>query len=544
MEELVRASLVEKYVHPLLRDAYVYATYPFITAHAEQQLRTEDRRDFSLKVAEWCSAVASEIYGRSSSPDARAVQSLLVIEESNIWACLDPKRPFRPQQGDEPVSPVAAIAGMLPQALLSVHRPRDAARAAELGRDVCIAIGDVHGEADALLALGDARARLSEWEPADEAYKAAEAAYERVGFSLGVANARKQRGDNQMRIDDRAGARELYEQALPVFKRGRHRSNYANTVLALGRIHLAEGDLKRARKLFRNALSRYRAIEHLLGTANALSAIGDLEHRQGRLATSLRNYEEALLLYGRLQNGRGIANTLIAIGNIKRLQGKLAEAERYYPQAMMIANVLRDGPLTAAIRQSLGLVRLDQARLDDAIAEFDAAFDLHEGLVDLLAMAADLRLLALAYFRNGQYHRSYTLAYGARAVYGTTGSAIDEANALLVMGDALQILGQYGAAWVTLVRAQELAAGRVPMIEEIVRRAFAQFREDAGSDEEYERRLAVVLEHGEELLRQASQRVFSESTDDTYTRQLMDRLRGPYGTSENDAPPAGQAVHV
>ena len=131
MDALVRASLVERV--ELGRDAEHFSTFPFVAKYAERLLTDDDRTLFAVRTCERFAGVSQWLYEAIRTERAADAYALLTLEEDNLWACIDLKRPSRPKRDDEEGSPIAYVATYLPQILLFVDRAHDGIRAAEQG---------------------------------------------------------------------------------------------------------------------------------------------------------------------------------------------------------------------------------------------------------------------------------------------------------------------------------------------------------------------------------------------------------------------------
>jgi hypothetical protein len=139
-----------------------------------------------VRACEHFAEMSASLYETIHTEYAGAAHSLLSLEEDNLRACLDKKRPARPKRDNEQLSPTGYIASYLPQILVFADRAHNGIRAAEAGREACRGIGDVLGEANCRQGFG--RLYLAEETPevAFEEFRAALEVHVEIDDRLGV----------------------------------------------------------------------------------------------------------------------------------------------------------------------------------------------------------------------------------------------------------------------------------------------------------------------------------------------------------------------
>ncbi|MEU5696646.1 BTAD domain-containing putative transcriptional regulator [Actinosynnema sp. NPDC020468] len=219
---------------------------------------------------------------------------------------------------------------------------------AESGLAAARAWGDGHGEAAALLSLGDLRFKLADHDGALETYTEGLAVAERVEWPHAVAAMR---------------------------------SNLAG-------VHWQRGRPEQAAEHLRSSLEAYTRLGHVGGRSTALANLGVVLRQLGRLGEARALNEEALALDREHREQASEALTLGEIGQTCRESGEHAEAAAYLERARVMMETT--GPRTglsdvlrnlAAVRLALGdpeeAHRLAEQALTEALDTGDLQHQAH-----------------------------------------------------------------------------------------------------------------------------------------------------------------------
>jgi len=262
--------------------------------------------------------------------------------------------------------------------------------------------GDVLGEADCIMSLGDITLDRSDHAAARERYEAALSLFRRVGDVLGEANCIKSLGDIALRRSDHEEARKRYEAALPLYQEVGDVLGEANCIFRLGNIALARSDHEEARRRCEAALPLHRKVGDVLGEANCIKTLGNIVLERSDYKEARQRYEAALPLYQKVGDVLGEANCIKSLGNIALHHFDHKGARECYEAALPLYQRVGDVLGEANCIRSLGDIARDRSDHDGARQRYEAALELYQKVGDVLGEANCIQCLGDIAERQGE----------------------------------------------------------------------------------------------------------------------------------------------
>ena len=274
-----------------------------------------------------------------------------------------------------------------------------------------------------------------------------------LGDLLGQANALIDLGNGWRLTGDYPAAAQTLEQALGIYRDLDERLGQANALTLLGFVRLATGDYPAAAQALEQALGIYRDLDERLGQANALTDLGDVRRLTGDYPAAAQALEQALDIYRDLADLLGQADALGDLGVVRRLTGDYPAAAQAQKQALDIYRDLgnRNGQANALLR--LGAVRLATGDYPAAAQAQEEALDIYRDLGSRLGQANAFYYLGAVRLAMGDYPAAAQALEQALDIYRDLGDRNGQANALLRLGAVRLATGDYPAA----AQAQEQA---------------------------------------------------------------------------------------
>jgi tetratricopeptide (TPR) repeat protein/transcriptional regulator with XRE-family HTH domain len=248
-------------------------------------------------------------------------------ERASLLACLD----YATANGQH--ARVTALTAALAGLLRSDGPWAEAITRHEAAIQAARHLGDRHGQAGALLYVGDVRRLTSDYPAAAQALEQALDIYRDLGDRRGQAGALLYLG--RMTGDYPAAARDL-EVALSIHRDLGDRIGQANTLLRLGAVRRAMGDYPAAAQALERALGIYRDLGGRSGEAEALNERGTLHRACGDLAQAEGCHQQALDLARAIAISWDEAHALAGLGRCALAAGHATQAEALLRQALEI----------------------------------------------------------------------------------------------------------------------------------------------------------------------------------------------------------------
>jgi tetratricopeptide (TPR) repeat protein len=202
--------------------------------------------------------------------------------------------------------------------------------------DACRTDGDILGEANCLMSVGDIALARSDCDAGRKAYEDALPLYGKAGDLLGEANCIKGLGNAALARSDHDRARKAYEDALPLFRKGGDLLGEATCMWSLGDIARARSDYDAARKAYEDALPLYRKIGDVPGEAVCIRRLADIALARHDVDTARKAYEDALPLYRDYGSVLGEAACIQSLGDIALRRSDYDGARKAYEKALSL----------------------------------------------------------------------------------------------------------------------------------------------------------------------------------------------------------------
>ena len=197
-------------------------------------------------------------------------------------------------------------------------------------------LGDLAGQAQALIGLGVTHGQLGRWEQAAEHHRQALALYQQAGDLTGQGRALGNVGSANHRLGRYQQAADYFEQARALFERSGDRIGLAQALDSLSRAELRLGRYQQAAEHAEQAVGVHRAAGDQQGEAEALSALGDVLLDTGKLPAATEHFQQALAIYRQFGHKAGEATTLTRVGDAHTAMGLPAEAGEQHRAALAI----------------------------------------------------------------------------------------------------------------------------------------------------------------------------------------------------------------
>lgn len=338
--------------------------------------------------------------------------------------------------------------------LASLTSVRDAAHRDERGQvgvqehalRTAQSAGDVIGEIQALVNLGELQYRAGHYEDASDAFRFALSVAERAGDLAAVAELQLACGRLEHDRQALHSAEQHYRSSADTFAALGDLNGRARALTAVGDVLLVQNNLDAAESAFHGAIDLYL-------TMGAHAAKAALVGRLGKLAETRGQFERAKMLYsmalrefeagGDMASG---AETNLRLGLLAAQAGDLEHAAETLSAAER--SYLRINALNGAARASLGLSAVALLRGDLAIAE-DAA----QHALNFAVKAQEKPIVAISTYvkgivalEAGQRDDALELLESAVARSRAAALPLAEAQGLAALSSLLKHSGSFDAA--------------------------------------------------------------------------------------------------
>jgi DNA-binding SARP family transcriptional activator/tetratricopeptide (TPR) repeat protein len=262
-------------------------------------------------------------------------------------------------------------------------------------------------------------------------------AAETAGDDHGQAAALLSIGDLHYRRTEHRQAARDYERALALSRRAGWVDGEVAALGNLGILHQQAGRVRQAAEHYAEVLTRCgaggSASVRTITVPNALACLGLAHLELGRLTTAAEHARQALDLYGELGWRAGEATVRTDLGRISRAAGHLTEAAEHFTRALALARELGDRGIESAALCGLATVHLDTGEADEAADYADAALALAQETGDRRFEAEALNVMGALHHRHGQAGDAQASHTRALHLTRTAGEPYLEAESLLYL---------------------------------------------------------------------------------------------------------------
>ncbi len=255
-------------------------------------------------------------------------------------------------------------------------RSRDAKQAEELGSEAVAlaqALGDQNGLANAYLARGYARYKLSHWGAARQDAEEARALFEGLGDSPQLLETLNVLG---IIYGETGNLEKALETFLSNHTLCQELSKPDRASVALNNaaiVYNLLGDYASAIELYTKSLELCKTLDYREGIGRALKNIGVTHFEMKHYPEALEYLQQALSFREVTDEPQLHSYTLVDTGRCHKALGNSTEALRYISQGLALAETIENRTGIADALDELGTLHLDQGNLTDAQQCLDRA---------------------------------------------------------------------------------------------------------------------------------------------------------------------------
>ena len=366
-----------------------------------------------------------------SAPDQERVLAWLRIERENLLACR--QHAINHEKDGFVVGLSAALGTVLRMdgswseyQLISEHAAGIAQR-----------LGDRHGQADALIALGMGCWLVDDYQKAAEVLERALGLFRELGDRQGQARAFYELGTVRNETGNHSEAAEVLERALGLFRELGDRRGEALAVYRLGAVRYHTGDFPGAIEALQQSLEAFREFRNRLGEASARYMLGAVLDITGQYAQAAEAHQQALGLYQELGNRLGQANALNDLGIVRNHSGDYSAATEAFEHALNLYRELGDRRGQASALGEMGEMLLQTGDLQRAAEAIEQALQIDREIGHQRGEVSALNNYARIMLATGDLTQARTQYAKALELARTLGSKAYEAIALEGFGELL-----------------------------------------------------------------------------------------------------------
>jgi CHAT domain-containing protein/Tfp pilus assembly protein PilF len=196
-----------------------------------------------------------------------------------------------------------------------------------------------------------------------------------------------QRADLLTELNELDRAAELYREAEAGYERLNDATGRAEAQTGLGYLLLTREDYDAAEEAFSRALRVHESVGDVRPAAMARLRLGDARFLRGDMVTARTSYQDALAAYQALGDPVGESVAAGALADLDLELGAFSRAEAGYAAALACLEGDPVGPVRWHLQLGRGLALRGQGRLDEAVAELQAAAEEVETIGTALPVA-------------------------------------------------------------------------------------------------------------------------------------------------------------
>jgi tetratricopeptide (TPR) repeat protein len=280
-------------------------------------------------------------------------------------------------------------------------------------------IGDIRGQARALLWLGEQARVAHRNRHATELLTQAKEKFEECSDKIGTAIVLSQLGELMVQHGDPDGGRKRLLEALILFEAddtfaGIHGAG--NVYRSLAQSKLLRGE-KDAEEDLQRALDRFQIISDKQAIAHVTRLFGQLAMRRRDDESAMRCFLEAGHFYEQVSDRIGMAHVKMFTGELDLRRGAVGKGVKSISEALNIYRDLGDPLGEGNTLHILGDVALRAGDLAEAGEKLTAALRRHETAGDVLATAHDKVSLAELALARGNFALARNHLNAANKIY-------------------------------------------------------------------------------------------------------------------------------
>lgn len=219
-----------------------------------------------------------------------------------------------------------------------------------------------------------------------------------IGDVIGEAEALVQRGLSDYRQGNYHSAIELYEHAIGMYEKEEALGPAANVLLNAGFAATFCISPEKGKEYFEKARQYFAQEGDRYGLARALGNLGVALYLMSQYEEALHVREEAYRIFQELKDLQGQANAEVSIGRVLLTMGRFAEAERHLRQALRLMRATGDRVGEARCLENIGFLAVDTGRYEQALDSFTRAQGIARALNHTAMVAGNLQNEALVHF--------------------------------------------------------------------------------------------------------------------------------------------------
>lgn len=214
--------------------------------------------------------------------------------------------------------------------------------------------GDLSGQGDIYLNLGDNSYYKGDITKAEALYKKGLECFEQINNSLGLGRGYFSLGDISRTKGKNEEAGSLYQKALKYYEEAGTFGGQGNVYFRLGEYLFITGDNPGADSLFNIALGFYEMEGEPVGQGNVNKSLGDLALQKGNSQSAEIYYQKALKFFEQAGQAIGQGIVYFRLGELAKIIGDNVKAEDLYNTALQFFEKAGDPIGLGNVYASLG----------------------------------------------------------------------------------------------------------------------------------------------------------------------------------------------
>ncbi|KAF9556888.1 TPR-like protein [Agrocybe pediades] len=287
---------------------------------------------------------------------------------------------------------------------------------------------------------------LSDWKDSVEAYCAAYALYQQLGYKSEMAQCLISLGNSYVTQDDHARSAESYSEAYTIYTELEDQSGAAISLIQLGEAYRMQNKYAEAEEAHVKASTIFKAIDNQKGLADSLKAHADDLYTQHEYSKAYSILEEAVGIYTEIEDQLGLANAMTSMGNVLKMQSKFKEAIANYQHAYEYFKRMNKFLVEASCLRSIGDILGLQGNYAQALKKYDDAYKIFARAKYQSGMALCLDSKGYALIVVNEYSEAMEALQAARHIFSSIGGKLDLANSLNNIGTCYKMQEQYDKA--------------------------------------------------------------------------------------------------